>query len=252
MSRYFLEIAYDGTAYNGWQTQPNGITVQQTIEEKLGVLLRGPHFIVGSGRTDTGVHARQQFAHVEVEEAALATTPEELQYKLNRMLPDDIAILSIRKVKDGAHARFDAVRRTYEYRISFQKDPFGIKYCYTTWGDLDMEKMKEACAILMEYSDFSSFCKSNAGSKTMICRIYEARWDLQNDGSWLFTISADRFLRNMVRAIVGTMVELAKGRISLDDFRTIIETKDRRAAGTSAPAQGLFLVRIEYPEEIYE
>jgi len=251
MSRYFLEIAYDGTAYNGWQTQPNGVTVQQVIEEKLSALLRSPHTIVGSGRTDTGVHARQQIAHTEIAPEVLVISTKEMEYKLNRMLPSDIAVLSVRKVKDGAHARFDAVARTYQYRISFRRDPFLRNYCYQVWHDLDMEKMQQACEVLKEYEDFSSFCKSNAGSKTSICRIRLAQWEQQEDKSWIFTISADRFLRNMVRAIVGTMVEIGKGRLSLQEFRTVIETKDRRAAGTSAPPQGLFLTRVEYPEEIY-
>lgn len=248
MSRYFLEISYDGTNYNGWQTQPNGIAIQEVIEEKMAVLFKQPIEIVGSGRTDTGVHAMRQYAHFDC--AELPYPKDELMYKLNRILPIDISIREIFSVKDDAHARFDATLRSYHYHISFIKDPFRHKYRYTLWQPLDVPLMQEAAKLLFNYDDFASFCKYHHNAKTTLCKIQKAEW-VESPGQLNFIISSDRFLRNMVRAIVGTMVELGNHKITLAEFKKIIETKDRKAAGLSAPASGLFLAEVHYPEEIW-
>lgn len=248
MSRYFLEISYDGTDYHGWQTQPNGMAVQQVIEEKMAVLFKQPVPITGSGRTDTGVHAMRQYAHFDC--AQLPYPKEELIYKLNRTLPIDVSIRDIHMVKDTAHARFDATLRSYHYHISFIKDPFRHKYRYTLWQPLDVTLMQEAAQLLFQYNDFASFCKYHHGAKTTLCKIQKAEW-VESPGQLNFIISSDRFLRNMVRAIVGTMVELGKHQITIQDFKNIIEAKDRQAAGFSSPASGLFLAEVHYPEDIW-
>jgi tRNA pseudouridine38-40 synthase len=246
IQRYFIECSYDGTAYNGWQIQPNGTGVQQVIEEALHTLLRRVCPILGSGRTDTGVHARQQFAHVDLPEMDEKSI-QQLVFKLNNILPDDITIRGIYRVNSTAHARFDAIRRTYKYYLSFQKDAFRFRHQYYYRGKLNMQAMEVAAAIIPQYTDFSSFCKSHAASQTPFCKVDTSFWEETEQG-WVYTISADRFLRNMVRAIVGTMIEAGKGKISPDEIHAIIEQKDRRAAGFSAPANGLFLHRVEYPE----
>lgn len=247
--RYFIECAYDGTAYNGWQIQPNGTGVQQKIEEALYTLFRKDCSILGSGRTDTGVHARQQFAHVNLpymDDKKLAA----LVYKLNSILPQDISIQGIYPVKNDAHARFDAIRRTYKYYLTFKKNVFLNRYQYYYHGKLDLDALKEAASIIPQYTDFSSFCKSHASSQTPFCKVETSFWEEAAQG-WVYTISANRFLRNMVRAIVGTMIEVGKGKISLAQVHAIIQQKDRRAAGFSAPANALFLHRVEYPEGIF-
>lgn len=251
MARYFLECAYDGSAYHGWQVQPNGISVQQVLEDKLQQLLQHPVPLTGSGRTDTGVHARQQVAHFDAPGLRDRYTPDEFVYKLNRMLPEDIAVFSLRPVQPDAHARFNARRRTYEYFIHFHKDPFLRQYSCPVSGTLDLTIMQQAASVLTEYSDFSSFCKAHAGSKTNLCKVDTAKWEALDEQRWRFTIAADRFLRNMVRAVVGTLLEAGRGRLTVDEFRMIIETLDRRAAGNSAPAQGLFLVKVEYPDHLF-
>lgn len=248
MPRHFLEISYDGTEYHGWQSQPNGISVQEVIEEKMSTLYRQPIEIIGSGRTDAGVHAMRQYAHFDCNE--LPYPKDELMYKLNRILPIDISVRDIMPVKDTAHARFDAILRSYHYHISYIKDPFRHKYRYTLWQPLNVELMQQAAQMLLEYDDFASFCKYNHDAKTTICKIQKAEW-VESPGQLNFIISSDRFLRNMVRAIVGTMVELGKGQISLNDFRRIIEAKDRVEAGFSSPASGLFLAEVHYPESIW-
>jgi tRNA pseudouridine38-40 synthase len=246
--RYFLEISYDGTDYHGWQTQPNGISVQEVIEQKLAILFQEPIAIVGSGRTDAGVHAMRQYAHFDC--TGLPYPKDELTYKLNRILPIDISIREIHSVIETAHARFDATLRSYHYHISYIKDPFRHKYRYTLWHPLDVPKMQEAANMLFEYDDFASFCKYNHDAKTTLCKIQKAEW-VESPGQLNFIISSDRFLRNMVRAIVGTMVELGKGQCTLQDFRNIIESRDRQAAGFSSPASGLFLAEVLYPDNIW-
>src|SRR5690606_1596016 len=240
--RYFIEFSYHGKNYFGYQIQPREITVQQELEKALSTLLREEIKTTGAGRTDTGVHAKKMYAHFDTETAV----EDNLTYRLNSFLPQDIAVSRIFKVRDDLHARFDASFRTYEYYISLAKDPFSQDFSWQIRNrTLDIGKMNEACQILFEYEDFTSFSKLHTDNKTNNCKIYKAFWE-QNGNELKFTVSADRFLRNMVRAIVGTMVEIGNGKVQPADLRKIIEAKDRSFAGTSAPAQGLFLVDIGY------
>lgn len=240
--RYFIELAYKGTNYHGWQSQPDAISVQETLEKALSILLRNPIAIVGAGRTDAGVHAKQLFAHFDYE---FEIEPAKLVHKLNSYLPKDIAILNLHKVLNDAHARFDATKRTYEYHIHTFKNAFESDDSWYYSLPLDIEKMNQACKILFEYTDFECFSKVHTDVNTFNCKIYEAHWQ-QNNDKLVFTISADRFLRNMVRAIVGTMVNVGLGKISVDDVQNIIESKDRNKAGFSVPAHGLYLTKVEY------
>ena len=240
--RYFIEFSYHGKNYFGYQIQPREITVQEELEKALSLILREEIKTTGAGRTDTGVHAKKMFAHFDTEQIL----EENLPHKLNSFLPPDISVKRIFKVKDDFHARFDATFRTYEYYISLEKNPFTQDSAWQIWRrDLDIDKMNEACKILFEYDDFTSFAKLHTDNKTNLCTIYKAEWT-QNGSELKFTISADRFLRNMVRAIVGTMVEIGNGKIQPEDLRTVIESQNRNAAGTSAPPQGLFLVDVGY------
>lgn len=242
--RYFIHLAYDGTRYHGWQIQPNGISVEGEIELRLSTLLRQPIDIVGAGRTDAGVHARHMVAHFDIEDGC---DTEQLCYRLNRMMPPDICIYQIEKVADDLHARFSATSRTYHYYISTKRNPFNRQYTWLCHYDLDFELMNQAAEILLEYKDFASFCKSHTDVKTTLCNIIEAKWIKDDDeGCYYFRIKANRFLRNMVRAVVGTLVEVGRHRLSLDDFRNVIEGKKRTMAGESMPANALFLERIEY------
>lgn len=240
--RYFIEFSYNGQNYFGYQIQPNEISVQEKLENALSTILREPIKTTGAGRTDTGVNAKKIYAHFDTNQ----NISEKLKYQLNSFLPPDISIKRIFQVKDDFHARFDATFRTYEYYISLDKNPFTEKSAWQHWKrPLDIQKMNEACEILFEYEDFKSFSKVGGDNKTNLCKIYKAEW--KQEGSELkFTISANRFLRNMVRAIVGTMVEIGSGKIQPKDLRKIIEDKNRNSAGTSAPAYGLFLVDVGY------
>lgn len=249
MNRYFIYLSYNGKRFCGWQIQPKGITVQQTLEEALTMILRQPINVVGAGRTDAGVHARLMVAHFDSEQPI-----EDLNFmadKLNRLLPKDIAVYKIVAVKEDAHARFDATSRTYKYYISSHKDPFNNELVARVHGKLDIAKMNEAAAALFDYTDFTSFSKLHTDVKTNNCKIHKAEWKEAEDGSLVFTIRADRFLRNMVRAIVGTLLEVGRGKLSLEGFRRVIEVKDRCKAGTSVPGHALFLVDITYPEELF-
>lgn len=240
--RYFIKFSYSGKNYFGYQIQPREISVQEVLEKALSTILRENMKTTGAGRTDTGVHAKQFFAHFDTDK----TIDEKLIYQLNSFLPADISIHRIFSVKPDLHARFDAKFRTYEYYISLEKNPFTQESAWQLWRrNLDVERMNEACKILFEYEDFTSFSKLHTGSKTNNCRIYKAEWE-QNGTELKFTISADRFLRNMVRAIVGTMIEIGNGKLEPKAFRQIIEDKNRNSAGTSAPAHGLFLVEVGY------
>ena len=240
--RYFIEFSYNGSTFFGYQIQPNEISVQEELEKALSTILRKEIKTTGAGRTDTGVHAKKMFAHFDFE----GEISEKLVHQLNSFLPLSIAVKRIFKVKNDFHARFDATYRTYEYYISLEKNPFSEKLAWQHWRKpLDVEKMNEACKILFEYSDFESFAKIGGDNKTNICKIYHANWE-QNENELKFTISADRFLRNMVRAIVGTMVEIGSGKLKPTDLRKVIEAKNRNAAGTSAPAHALFLVDVGY------
>jgi len=246
--RYFIELAYDGTNYHGWQSQPNAITVQDTIEKALSLLLRYPTKITGAGRTDAGVHAKQMFAHFDYYKHI---DINQLVYKLNAFLPQDIAINAIHKVKDDAHARFDAVGRTYTYAIHTKKDPFLRNFSWNYKKTLDIDKMNEAAKALLFFEDFQSFSKTHTDVKTYICHIEKAEWKIQ-ENQFLFTIKADRFLRNMVRAIVGTLIDVGLHKITVSDFIKIIESKNRSKAGFSVPAEGLSLIEVIYPPEIFE
>lgn len=253
--RFFLTLSYDGTNYSGWQTQPNAPTVQQTIEEALATLLRVPVPIVGAGRTDAGVHARMMVAHMDVDEECMMAFPQPftdwLCEKLNRLLPPDVAIQRMQRVRDDAHARFDAIARTYIYYVHTAKLPFGRDYSMRLFTPPDFEAMNEAAARLFDYIDFTSFSKLHTDVKTNHCRIMQARWEQADESVWTFTIKADRFLRNMVRAIVGTLLEVGRGKMSVDEFCQVIEQKDRCSAGTSVPGRGLFLTQIDYPNELF-
>ncbi|NOY96853.1 MAG: tRNA pseudouridine(38-40) synthase TruA [Chlorobi bacterium] len=242
--RYFIQLNYKGTNYHGWQVQPNAVTVQEALEMALSTILRETIKVVGAGRTDTGVHAGFFIAHFDSVNTGLAN--DSIVNKLNSFLPNDIAIQNIREVANDAHARFDAVSRTYHYYISRVKDPFSIETAYKYTSPLDVDAMNNAAKILFEYGDFTSFSRLHTDVKTNNCKISIAEWK-EEGGQLVFTIKADRFLRNMVRAIVGTLLEVGKGKLSIDDMRRIIEQKDRCAAGASAPAKGLFLAAIEYP-----
>lgn len=247
MKRYFIQLSYKGTNYHGWQIQPNAISVQEVVEKTLSTVLRQIVEVVGAGRTDTGVHASFFMLHFDLNEEL--NNLENLVYKLNSLLPTDIAIQKIWQVSNDLHARFSAVSRTYKYYISTKKNPFKADTSFKYLLPLDIGKMNEAARILAEYEDFTSFSRLHTDVKTNNCKILWAEWEVLNT-QLIFTIKADRFLRNMVRAIVGTLLEVGKGKLSLSDFRKIIEAKDRGAAGASAPAKGLFLVDVEYPEEI--
>nr|WP_249665336.1 tRNA pseudouridine(38-40) synthase TruA [Mucilaginibacter sp. Bleaf8] len=252
-------MAYDGTRYHGWQVQPNAISVQQKLNEALAILMRQPVETTGAGRTDTGVHAKQLFVHVDfplppeagVSEEAGASSPIRGRRGLelagiNALLPSDIAVKRIIPVPADAHARFDATLRSYEYHIHFQKDPFKNNYSWLLKGGLAVEAMNRAGQILMEYTDFSCFSKSNTQVKTNNCKVSRAEWVMKEDGL-VFHISADRFLRNMVRAIVGTCLMVGRKEIEPDGIRQIIESKNRSNAGTSVPACGLYLTEVKYP-----
>lgn len=245
MSRYFITFSYDGTAYHGWQIQPNARTVQETLQSALSVILRGTIEVVGAGRTDTGVHARKMVAHFDAELSTSLQLPD-VVYKLNKLLPHDIVVSSIKSVHEDMHARFSAKKRTYHYFLHLQKDPFLRSYSWQLYGSLDFEKMNEAALVLKEYRDFTSFSKVNTDTKTNDCTVIEAFWEQVAPHQWRFTITANRFLRNMVRAVVGTLVEVGRGRLTLQQFRQVIEAKNRCSAGESVPAHGLFLVDVDY------
>lgn len=288
--RYFIYLQYDGTAYHGWQTQPNAVSVQETIEQKLSMLLNREVFIIGAGRTDAGVHARLMVAHFEISDidgagpqepettgreenkadsklkesknpaaaipkkessSNLLTDTALLTRRLNQVLPNDIAIQNIIPVRADAHARFSPISRTYRYYIITDKSPFNRQYAYHVYWKLDIETMNKAARCLFNFTDFTSFSKLHTDVKTNNCRIMEAYWEETAPGRLVFTIRADRFLRNMVRAIVGTLILVGRGKLSVEQFCRTIEQKNRCSAGDSAPARALFLEDIEYPEEIF-
>ncbi len=249
--RYFIELAYNGKNFHGWQIQPNGITVQETLQNAFELLLKQKADIIGCGRTDTGVHARQFFAHVDLDLEKTNLNIENLTYKLNNFLNNDIVIFRIFNVNETAHSRFDALSRTYEYRLRLEKYPFDQEYTYqSNFTRIDFEMMNKAASLLFNYQDFTSFSKTGTDVKTNNCKIIQAEWKKEND-VWIFTIKADRFLRNMVRAIVGTLLDVGSGKIDLENFKQIIESKNRSNAGWSVPSHGLALVKLEYPEWIY-
>ena len=249
--RYFITLSYDGARYHGWQIQPNGPSVQEKLQWALSTLLREEIQVTGAGRTDAGVHARMMVAHFDFngvweEGSGVSLDCRQLAYKLNRLLPQDIAVQRVEPVSDEMHARFSALSRTYHYYIHTEKDPFLRTTSCELHYPLDFDKMNEAAAILMEYEDFGAFCKAHADVKTTLCHVTAARWHQTSPTSWYFEITANRFLRNMVRAVVGTLIDVGRGRLSIDDFRKVIEGKRRTEAGESMPAHALFLEDITY------
>lgn len=243
MPRYFVELSFKGSRYHGWQVQPNALSVQEVLETTFSTFMRQKIEVTGAGRTDTGVHASFYVAHFDAD--SLPFAPADLVEKLNRFLPNDIALKSIREVDENLHARFSATRRTYQYFISRVKDPFTLDTSYQYLWPLDVEAMNQAAEVLLQWEDFTSFSKLHTDVKTNNCRVTEAFW--KEEGPQLvFTISADRFLRNMVRAIVGTLLEVGRGKLTREGLIAILEKKDRSEAGTSVPPQGLFLTDIQY------
>ena len=245
--RYFMKLGYRGASFHGWQVQPQDTSVQQVIEEAMATLLRMPTPVTGAGRTDAGVNARLMVAHFDTEQPI--KDADRLVHSLNALLPPDIAIYSITPVHDDAHARFDATSRTYKYFAVTHKDPFRYPLSWKCPPDLDFDLMNQAAARLLDYTDFTSFSKLHTDVKTNNCRITHAQW-AQEGEQWVFTITADRFLRNMVRAIVGTLVEVGRHKMTVEEFCQVIERKDRCAAGTSMPGHALFLWDITYPYPI--
>lgn len=241
--RYFITLSFDGTAYHGWQIQPHSVSVQEELQKALSTLLRMPVEVVGAGRTDTGVHARKMVSHFDIN-AELDC--QQLVYKLNKLLPRDIAVQHVEQVSDDMHARFSAKSRTYHYYVHLGKNPFLRSYSWQLYGNPDFELMNKAAVVLMEYMDFTSFSKVNTDTKTNDCTITEAHWDRVGEEQWRFTITANRFLRNMVRAIVGTLMEVGRGRMTIEQLRQVIEAKDRCRAGDSVPGNALFLVDVKY------
>ena len=243
MQRYFIYLSYDGTAYHGWQIQPNGNSVQEEMQRALSTLLRREIEIVGAGRTDAGVHARVMVAHFD---SATDIDCRQLAYKLNRLLPRDIAVDRVAPVEEGMHARFSARKRTYHYYVHLHKNPFCRSYSCQLHYELDFGLMNRAAAHLLECSDFAAFCKVHTDVKTTICRVTEARWVDDGDGCWHFVISADRFLRNMVRAVVGTLIDVGRHRLTIEQFKAVVAGKNRSNAGESMPGNALFLENVEY------
>ena len=241
--RYFIELQYDGGAYCGWQRQPEQPTVQGVIEDALTKLMHRPTEIVGAGRTDTGVNASFYVAHFDSEEAIDC---KHIAHKLNAMLAHDIAIKRIYEVADDLHARFDAIEREYTYLLSPVKSPFRRHSAWICYYQLDVEKMNEAAKILLATEDFTTFAKLNSNNKTNICHVSHAEWVVESDGTLRFTIRADRFLRNMVRAIVGTLVDVGRGRYTVEEFAEIVASRDLSRASSGAPPQGLFLSNVKY------
>lgn len=243
MIRYFIHLAYNGTRYHGWQIQPDAITVQEELEKCLSLKLGEKISLTGCGRTDTGVHARNFYAHFDVEKEI--SNCEEFVHRLNIFLPNDIVIYKCWKVDNDLHARFDAKSRTYRYYISQTKNPFHTHDAFYYYGKINVELMQEAAKILFEYTDFTSFSKLHTQVKTNNCKIMEARF-FEDNGLLVFEIKADRFLRNMVRAVVGTLLEVGRGKLSVEQFRGVIENKNRCSAGSSMPAHALFLEDVTY------
>jgi len=244
--RYFIELSYHGRAYHGWQIQKNAISVQQTLNSALETIFGQSIETVGSGRTDAGVHALQQFCHLDLPNSV---TTDHAVYQLNSLLPGDIAVQRMFPVSDQAHARFDATSRSYRYDISNRKDPFRQETSYYYTKSLSLEKMNSASSLLKGEQDFKSFCKSKSSVDHFLCNITEANWQQHNDGC-SFYVSANRFLRGMVRALVGTLLDVGIGKINQDQFQKVIAAEDRREAGRAVPAHGLFLTKVEYPGRI--
>jgi len=244
--RYFIQFSYFGKHYHGWQKQPNAIAVQQVLEDTLSKLTKTEITLMGAGRTDAGVHAKQMFAHFD---ADTIEGLEDLVYRTNAFLDDDIAVQKVFEVDTDAHARFDATERTYEYWVVQEKNPFLTEAAHYVRRPLNVVKMNEAAALFLQNEDFECFSKSNTDVKTYLCEVKKARWEEKKD-KLVFTITANRFLRNMVRAIVGTLLEVGQGKMEVADVKTILKNKDRSQAGPSVPAKGLYLTAVNYPKSI--
>lgn len=249
--RYFIRFAYDGTNFHGSQSQPNGVTVQETMEQALALIFRESVPLTFAGRTDAGVHAREMYAHFDLPLGVDTSIIHNLAFRLNGILPDTIAIYDILPVTDEAHARFSATRRTYEYHVIDHKDPFLLPYATRLRTPLNYAAMNEAALYLIGRQDFASFCRTHTDVKTTICNLTQAQWREVGDGHAIFTIAADRFLRNMVRAVVGTLFLVGQGKMNKEQFAQVINQHQRSAAGDSAPAQGLYLTHIDYPKELF-
>ena len=245
--RYFLDISYKGTNYHGWQIQPTAITIQEEIEKAFSTILREEIKITASGRTDAGVHATQQIVHIDCN---TEIDNEKFEFKINSFLPNDFSINSIRRVKDDAHARFDAQDRTYHYFINKNKSPFAKGLSWYNRKNLDVEMMNKAASHLLYFQDFTSFSKVNTDTPHNLCDIKFAKWEWKGE-QLVFTITANRFLRGMVRAVVGTLVDVGVGKLSVDEFKDVIKKEDRGEASSNAPAEGLYLAIINYPKDIY-
>ena len=241
--RYFIIFSYDGTCYHGWQIQPNAATVQERLNDALSKLLPTPTECVGAGRTDAGVHASKMVAHFDTEQSL---DVEQFAFRLNRILPEDIAVDGVKQVDDDLHARFSAIRRTYHYFVYTKKNPYRRHYAHRLTFVPDYELMNQAAALLLDAEDFTSFSKLNNDQKTNICYVQHARWVQIEEDYWRFEITANRFLRNMVRAVVGTLLEVGRGRMSIDEFRKVIAVQNRCSAGESVAANALFLVDVQY------
>nr|WP_319398728.1 tRNA pseudouridine(38-40) synthase TruA [uncultured Carboxylicivirga sp.] len=248
MPRYFMEMAYNGQHYHGWQIQPNAITVQEVINDALKKAIREDVNVVGAGRTDTGVHASYFVVHFDCKQVIEDTS--HILHRLNRILRNDVVVYSLFEVDEEVHSRFGAISRTYHYYIKPYKTPFFNDISYRPTYEIDVDKMNEAAQTLFDYIDFTSFSKLHTDTKTNNCKIMEAQWFDKGD-MLVFVVKADRFLRNMVRAIVGTLLEVGRGKMTIEDFRQIIEAKNRSLAGTSVPPQALFLVDVEYPQDLF-
>jgi tRNA pseudouridine38-40 synthase len=252
MARYFLTLSYNGSGFNGWQVQENSPnTVQQVLEEKLSMILKEKISLVGCGRTDAGVNAKNYIAHFDSHCKDLIENKTHWIYKFNTVLPVNIGVQNIQKVKEEAHARFHAEARTYYYFLHRQKNPFIENFSWYVYGEIDFELMNKAALVLTEYSDFTSFSKLHTQNKTNNCKITKAVWHKVAEHEWRFTIRADRFLRGMVRAIVGTLILVGKNKITISEFRKIIEAKDRSVAGQNVPGHALFLTGIKYPKDLF-
>lgn len=245
--RYFLYFSYDGGNYHGWQQQPNAISVQEVLNKAISTLLQSAISLVGAGRTDTGVNAKRMVAHFDF----CCSLPDKFIFRLNRLLPPDIAVLDIKQVNKDAHARFDTLSRTYHYYIYKEKDPFKRHYATRYQAELDYTVMNQAAQQLLQVEDFTSFSKLHTDTRTNICHVTKAEWINENEDLWRFEITADRFLRNMVRAIVGTLIEVGRGRMSIEEFNKVIQQKNRCAAAESVPGEALFLVDITYPDKLF-
>jgi len=245
--RYFIQLSYFGKAYHGWQNQPNAITVQEVLEKALSTLLREKVEVVGAGRTDAGVHATEMFAHFDFD---AIQDVEELVYRLNAFLPEDISVQRISVVLPEAHARFDAEERTYEYWVIQQKNPFYTNFAHLVEHPLNIDAMNQSAQFLLYHEDFECFSKSNTDVKTFICNVRKAFWE-EREAKLVFTISADRFLRNMVRAVVGTLLDVGLGKMKPEEIKAILNSKNRSKAGVSVPAKGVYLTKVSYPKKIF-